>query len=495
MKFFTKIKSRGITILVSILFLASVVLLNIFTGMLTQRFFLRIDLTETGIYTLSERAADFVGGIDEPVDIIVLAEESSWRAGNAYEMLINILNNYSASSGGYIKVQYVNPDLNSFNGPAYNNSLATLKSSYNELDDMSRNDIIVLSQRRAALISFMDMFSHGIDGSGRQGISGLRTDQELISALTYVLNEDIARIVFINNHQENSTEFISVIFERSGYVSSSINLIFDDIPDNTTVLVSAAPKFDFLNEEIKKLEEYLMLGGVFIYLYDPQLPSLPLFDNFLAEWGVTVENKIIFDEDYTIPQLGVIAAHVVSGPLPSTVNAEVLTRNVIPMGAFLPRPLRAEETRGDFLLMPLISTFSSSSYTKDINDGNITTTERESGDDQGPFTIAYNIRRMTRNADGLQVYANLIVVGANLFEDAFLGMYGESFYNPVLIADMANDFNPYGERVFIAPKDFGSNQMLVSSAGTRTIFIALVVVLPLLILAAGVYVWLKRRHQ
>jgi len=495
MKLLTKIKSRGFSILVTILFLVSVILLNIFVGMLTQRFFLRVDLTETGIYTLSERAAEFVSGINEPVDIIVLAEESSWRASNAYEMLINILNNYSASSGGYIRVQYVNPDLNSFIGPDYNNSLAILKASYAELEEMSRNDIIVLSQRRAALISFLDMFSQGIDNTGRQGISGLRTDQELISALTYVLNEDVAHIVFIDNHQENPTEFISVIFERSGYVSSSINLVFDDIPDNTTVLVSAAPKFDFLSEEIRKLEEYLMLGGVFIYLYDPQLPSLPLFDNFLAEWGVTVENKIIFDEDYTIPQLGVVATHVVSGALPSTVNAQMLTQNVMPVGAFLPRPLRAEETRGDFLLLPLISTFTSSSYTKDINDGNITTTERESGDEQGPFTIAYNVRRMTRNADGLQVYANLIVAGANLFEDAFLGMYGESFYNPVLIADMANDFNPFGERVFIAAKDFGNTQMLVSSAGTRTIFITLVAVLPLLILATGVYVWLKRRHQ
>jgi len=495
MKLLTKLKSRGFSILITLLFLAAVVLLNIFVSMLTGRFFLKVDLTETGIYTLNENAEEFLREINEPVDIIVLAEESSWRAGNAYEILINILNNYSASSGGYIRVQYVNPDLNSFNGPKYNNSLATLKASYTELEDMMPDDIIVLSERRAALIPFLNLFSQGVDDYGRGGIVGLRTDQELISALTFVLNEEISRIVFITNHQENPKEVFSMIFERSGYVSSTINLAFEDIPDDTTVLVSAAPKFDFLNEEIRKLEDYLIFGGSFIYLYDPQLPSLPNFDKFLAEWGVTVENKVIFDDDYTIPQLGVIATHVVAGTLPSTVNGEFITNNIIPVGAFLPRSLRAEDTRGDFVLTPLISTFSASSYTKDIHDGNITTTMRESGDDQGPFAIAYHVRRMTRNAEGLQVYANLIVAGANLFEDAFLNMYGDSFYNPVFIADMANDFNPYGARVFISAKEFGSSQMLVSNAGARAIFIITVVALPLLIIGAGVYVWLKRRHK
>jgi len=496
-KFITKLKKRGISLLITILFLASVILLNVFTGMLTERFFLKIDLTESGIYTLSDRAADFLSEVNETVDIIVLAEESSWRTSNAYETLINILGNYSASSGGYIRVQYVNPDLNSFNGAKYNNSLAVLKAAHPELEDMTRNDIILLSERRAALIPFLDLFAQGLDNFGRAGITGIRADQEIISALTYVLNEEIARIVFINNHQENTKEFMNVIFEWGGYVSSSINLVFEDIPKDTKVLVSAAPKFDFINEEILKLEEYLMLGGAFIYLYDPQLPALPLFDKFLAEWGITIENKLIFDEDYMIPELGLIATHVVSGSLPSTRDAERRTsRFEPPLGIFLPRPLSEVPTRGDIFPEPLISTFSSSSYAKDISDGNITTMERESGDEQGPFTIAYNVRRLTRNADGVQVYANLIIAGANLFEDTFLSLYSDSFYNTDLIIDLATDFNPFGgERVYIAAKEFGGSHMLVSSAGARVIFIVTVIALPLLIIAAGIYVWLKRRHK
>jgi len=494
--FLSRLKNKGFSIFAVILFLAVIILLNIFTGMLTDRFFLKVDLTDTGIYTLSENAAEFLSGVDERVDIIVLSEESTWRANSTFEMVGNILRNYAASTGGHIRIQYVNPDLNSFNGPDYNNSLAELKEAHTELEDITHNDIILLSERRATVISFLDFFAQGSDAFGRMEVTGLRTDQELISALIYVLNEKIARVVFIDNHQESPKEVFNLVFERTGYVSSTINLALEDIPDDTVVLVSAEPKFDFLNEEILKLEQYLAFGGNVIILYDPQLQTLPVLDSFLAEWGVVIENKLIFDEELTfIPQLGVIGAHVVSGDLPSTENAELITTTEIPLGVFLARPLRTESVRGGFNLFPLIQTFSASSYAKDISEGGMFTTERESGDDSGPFTLAYNVRKSTRDAENNQVFANLIVAGATIFDDTFLSMYGNSFYNTFLISNIANDLNPFGERMSIPVKDVSDSRMLVSAEGSRTILILMVIVLPLVIIATGVFVWRKRRHQ
>jgi len=490
-----KLKSKGFSVFIIVLFLAVVVVLNVFVSMLTERFFLKADLTDTGIYTLSDRAAEYLADVNEAVDVIILSEESAWRANATFDMVGNILRNYSASSGGSIKIQYVNPDLNSFDGPAYNNSLTELKESYTELEDMTRNNIIFLSSRRAALISVSDLFAQSADNFGRPVITGLRADQELIGALTYVLNEQIARIVFLNNHQENPKEHIQLFFERTGYVSSSINLALEEIPDDTVVLVSSAPKFDFLNEEIIKLEQFLALGGNVIILYDANVPQLPMLENFLAEWGISVDNKLIFDEDFTvIPQVGVIAVRAVAGELPFTNSAEQLTTTEMPLGVFLPFPLRSHGVRGGFTVLPLVQTFSASSYAKDIGSGGLTTIERESGDESGPFTIAYNVRRMTRNAENNQVVANLIVAGDTMFDDSFLAMYGNSFFNSIFISSIAIDLNPFGNRIFIPAKDLSDSQMLVSASGSRNILIIMVIVLPLLIIAAGVFVWRKRRH-
>jgi len=496
MDIINKFKSKGFTILATVFFIAVIVLLNVLVGMLTERFFLKVDLTDTGIYTLSDKAAEFLDGVNETVDIIVLSEESAWMANSTYSIIANVLRNYSAASGGNIRIQYVNPNLNSFNGPKYGNSLSQLKDTYSELEDMARNDIIFLSERRATLISAFDLFSHSRDNFGRSTVSGVRMDQELVSSLVYVLNEGIARITFITNHGEKTKNHISILFERSGYVSSTINLATEDIPEDTMLLVTAAPVYDFLSEEIVKLEQFMLLGGNVMILYDPQMPSLPILENFMAEWGIVIENKLIFDPDYLFsPEFGIIGAHVVSGGLSSTREAELITTSVVPVGVFYARPLTAHGNQSGITLYPLIQTFSSSSYAKDIGEGNITTTEREAGDESGPFVIAYNASRLTRNAQNNHVHANLIVAGAVWFDDSFLGLYGEAFYNNVLMADLANDFNPFGERVFIPVKSLSDSQMLVSATGTRTILVLMVILLPLLIIGVGVIVWRKRRHQ
>jgi len=492
-----KLKFKGFSILATVAFLVAIVLINVFTSMLTERFFLKADLTDTGLYTISERAMTFLSGVDEVVDVIVLSEESAWQASSTFSLVLNTLQNYSAATGGRLRVQYVNPDLNTFDGPTYNNSLSDLREAHTELENMRRNDIIFLTSRRATAIPAAGLFTHAQDQFGRHVLAGVRTDQELVSALTYVLNEKIARVSFIDNHQENSTEFLNAVFERSGYISSTINLAFEDIPEDTIILISSAPKFDFLDEEIQKIEQFLALGGNVILLYDFGTQSLPNLDRFIEQWGMIVENKIIFDDDYMIPQLGIIGVHVVSGPLSSTEAAEGITKNQIPVGAFRPRPVRsiwAEGSMGGVTLVPLVQTFSSSSFAKDLSAG-ITTQERESGDESGPFVIAYNARHLTRDADNKQVYANLIVSGATLFDDPFLGMYSSTFYNALLIADIANDLNPFGESVFIQAKPLSDNHMLVSLAGARNILIFMVIAMPLAILAIGIFVWRKRRHK
>jgi len=494
-----KFKISGYSLLITIIFLTVIILLNVFTGMLTDRFFLKVDLTDTGLYTLSDKAAEFLSDINETVDVVVLSEESAWLANNTLSLVSNVLRNYSASSGGRLRIQYVNPDLNSFNGPVYNNSLSVLKEAHTELEDMARNDIIFISSRRATKVAASGLFMQNYDQYGSPGEINVRTDQELISALVYVLNEKIARIVIVENHQENPTEYLRLIFERSGYVSSTINLALDDIPEDTVVLLSSGPKLDYLNDEIVKLEQYLSLGGNVIILYDFDTAGLPNLDSFLAEWGVAVENKLIFDDEYTfIPQFGVIGAAVVSGAIPFTENAEMFTREISPVGIFFARPLsavRGEGSGGGFELFPLVRTFSTSSYAKDISGGNITTSERESGDATGPFTLAYNVRMLTRNSESNQVHANLIVSGTNMFDDGFLSMYGDTFYNTMLIAELANDLNPFGERMYIPAKGMSDNQMLVSAGGARMTLILMVIVLPLLIIATGTFIWRKRRHQ
>jgi len=495
-----KLKIRGLSLLITVVFIGTMVLLNIFTGMLTDRFFIKADLTATGLFTISESASEFLSGITETVDVVVLSEESAWMANPMFNMIINTLQNYSAEAGGRLHIQYVNPDLNYFNGPKYNNSLTNLRDAHSNLENMARNDIIFITDYRAVAVPASDVFVQSVS-QGRSVVVAVRSDQVFVSALLQVLNETIPHAVFIENHGESSSEYMRFILERSGYKHSTINLALEDVPDDATVLFTNAPKFDFMNDEIVKIEQFLLSGGNVVVLYDFAVISLPILDAFLAEWGVIVENKLIFDEAHTyLPQYGIIGTHVVEGFLESTAYAEAYTRETMRVGAFLSRPLRSSwvgDAMSGFTLFPLIQTFSSSSYAKSLEsgDGGAVTTEKEAGDETGPFVIAYHVLRQVRGADNERIPANLIVAGADMFEDSFLSAFSNSFYNSMFIADLASDFNPTGQNIFIPAKPLASNQMPVSSGNARAVLIIMVIMLPLVVFTAAGFVWYKRRHK
>jgi hypothetical protein len=331
--------------------------------------------------------------------------------------------------------------------------------------------------------------------AGQPTITGIKADQELVTALLYVLNEKVARAVFLEGHQEETLGVMHTILERCGYVVSTVNLAMADIPDDTILLISAAPKNDFLAEEIQKLEHYLSSGGNAMIFYDTTTPSLPQLDEFLAVWGISVENQLVCDDQASVlSQLNLVTAPIRAGFQPSLSAAEAIG---VPAILFNARPITSEwagETRGRFTSVPVIETYASA-YAKDISGGNITTLLREEGDRQGPFTLAVGIRQITYDENSQPVHSNLFVSSIGLVNDNLLLLYGQSFYSMYLIYDLVTDLNPFGQSIYIAPKQLFSELMPVTAGQQRMVLIVLVILLPLVILAAGLLIWRKRRHR
>lgn len=496
-----KLKYGGFSLLVTAIFLAGIILLNIMAGMLTSRFFLKADLTSTGMYSLSEDAAKMLEGINEPVDVIVLADESSWLMDTRWNRIVDILQNYSVVSGGQIRVQYVNPDLNTFtdrnaDGSEFKNSLTSLKETYPDLSELARDDIIFKSGRRATKISVSIMYSWSYDSNYNSVATAIKADQELVSVLTYVLSEEVARAVFLEGHNESAAEYLSYLFEKCGYDCVTTNIAFEPIPEDATIVISVAPKTDFSADEILKLGDYLTKGGNAMIFYDYETISLPLLDQYMAQWGIDVESKLVCDEQYSYfsqyTQSTYLGAKIrgQTSILPTLAASEEKGMYV---GLPLPRSI-AVSTAREYTTYPILETFSSSSYTKDFSAGQLDSTERAPEDAAGPFVIGTFTEKMTYDKDGGSVYNHLIVANAGLVDDDFLYYYGSNFYNVQMMADLANDINPFGESVYIASKALAGGEMPVNEGQARTVLLLLVIALPLIIILLGILVWRRRKH-
>jgi hypothetical protein len=471
--------------IVTILVLGAVVLLNVFAGMLTERFYLKADLTVGGLYTADAQVAALLAGMEEAVDIIVMADEAAWTARGV--QIVEILKQYSVLSGGRVRVQYVDPVLNTFDGPKYDNNLTTLRDTYSELRDMGQDDIIFLSSRRAALRAAHSLYAVVHDGQGNQS-RVVDADKVLANAILFVLNEQVAKAVFLEGHGESDAEELRFIFEGSGYDCVSLNLAANDLPEDTNIVITAGPKHDFTANEIEKLEKYLRGGGNAMVFYEYEAYGLTNLDSFLYEWGVGVELSLTVD-----PENGFYRDNSSSSPLlipvgiyPSANSIEHLELNPVLITRARPVLPRWEgDSWQNLTFSPMLYT-ALTAHSISLIDGDTTRA--------GPIPMAYHIRRAVPERHPM--HSNLIVANMGMAEDFILKEYSGMFFNGQLLDALAGEYNPFREdQLYIAPKPLDPARMPVTRTQGLIVLYGMVLALPLLIMGLGILVHFRRRHR
>ena len=68
----------------SVCFVAAVVLVNVIASLLVERFPISVDLTANKIFELSQESIDYVQGLEQDIDVYVLATEEDFSGSNQY---------------------------------------------------------------------------------------------------------------------------------------------------------------------------------------------------------------------------------------------------------------------------------------------------------------------------------------------------------------------------------------------------------------------------
>lgn len=120
-----------------------------------------------------------------------------------------------------------------------------------------------------------------------------------ICCITYNHGEELFKNPGKSEVKDKYTAFIKLI-EGAGYIPQFINLEKDAIPEDCRMIITFAPTEDFKGygnmgesgiSEIEKLDKYLDAANAFFYICNADSPKLPILDEYLAEWGVTVARE------------------------------------------------------------------------------------------------------------------------------------------------------------------------------------------------------------
>lgn len=485
-----KFKRGGMATALSVVFIAIVVALNLLVSALTDRFpSLDIDLTAQKVNSLSDQALEIAKNVDREVTIYLIGTQEGYEQNQIYSSYVQRGMQYSQVSSlvkrlveanPLISMEYVDPDTN----PEF--------ISQYESDSLATGKVLVESDLRHTVLTINDLF---IINQETGSTINSKVDSALAGALELVNMDTVPVMSIITGHGEmlstsNMAAFVDNM-EQNNFQVEEVDILTQEIPENTQVLMIATPTTDFSTEEIDKIRAYLddetrdQQVTLLVSAY-PSQGELPNLAAFLEEWGVQVGTGVVAETDSNYAAYDARGVLVTASPLVLTSN----TYSRLLSYYSAPITLTFEENNG-ISTTPLWTTQDSAYViTADM-------TEEDAANPETGEQVVASLSSKDVEVNGETYARNVVVFGSSdLFTDNFMGTsaFEDSTYMNDLLLDLTD--TDASAVVTVEEEEVETMQLDVSaSTGTVTLLgILFTGGIPVVILLVGLGIYLKRRH-
>ena len=431
------------------LFLASLLALGIFIllEILSSKHNLKVDLTPSKAYTLSEQARKILKSIESEVTFITF-----YRMGERAE-LDDFFQRLCYPSP---KIKYRLIDLERYPGKAKLYGISTYGSTV-------------------------------VESNGKRKIIPYPTEERAINVILKLTRSEEKIVYFSIGHGENEGygDLKEALDTENWKVEDIYLMQKQDIPLDGSVLVIGGPKKDFLEHEIGLLEQYLHKGGKIVLLLEPFM-ALPNLEDFLKKYRIILSNDIIIDKqnklfggDYFAPLIPYYARHPITKELQS---ASIFSTA---------RSVEIEEEADNEISIILIARSAPHSWTKtnhEVRKGDIDF--RDGVDRRGPVNVAVLVTVPKEGEGGRKTDGEMVCFGdSDFIKDAFYQVLGNKDLFLNTVEWLARD----KDLISIRPSKFEHPYHFLSANQGRFIFGATLIVLPAIFLVIGVAIFLFRK--
>ncbi len=452
--------------LIFLFIICNLILVNIVTVSLVERFSLKLDMTDNKLYELSETSHELAKSIEEPVKITIFNKESDFII-----MLKEIINKY-ASLSEKITISYIDP---------YENPI--IIDSYKQKGlNIEENDILVEGKNRSKKYNIQDLY---VFDENKTKVKSVKVEQQISSAILYVNNTTIPVVKFTDGHNERPTNSLMDIFDENNYDVSRVTLGAQNLDDNIDILLIASPTRDFDSKEIESIENYLKNGGNLMVFIEPGVVELSNLEGLLNKWGIGLGKELIFEKEAFVSNNPI---NIVPMYAPHLINkyfsenryflVSPSTRNIYKLNNV------AAELDVSTVLMS-----SPNSYGKAIS--NYINSDKAPEDLDGPFSLA--MTSVKRGASQDQIQGRLFVVGSrNIYSDDLLN--ASNFANREFLIQAMNWMSENQVNMNIPAKNIEPSPINIITKDAFIIGIVLIIILPLMVFILGLIIYLRRRR-
>lgn len=480
-----KAKHGTVAMAITALVIVMVIVLNIIIGLLVNRFpDLELDLTSNNSFALQDDTIDYVSHLNNDVTVYILMEKDKFESqGTYFVQAQKMLNKMASKSDGKMKIKYV--DLTS--NPSFT-------SNYPNVDWQSssaNNIVLVESGKQYKVLTLTDCFEYDeqtYNYYGTYSFTGTKIEQAVVTAILNVTTDDKVVVDMIKGNNEQDYSSLKSLLENNAYQVNDVSLATGDFDKDAKVAIMYAPSVDLDEKIVEKLSTWLSNDGKYgrslIYVPTADMGEMPNLDDFLKEWGMSIDRGYVFETDET-----------------ALVNANSPYAFTVSYGDYYKDNLKNSK-------IPVVV---SESHAVNITDENTAHALLKTTDKAGVLPIdadkSWDYKdAITGNgenvaAEGVMTNedkksSRVVVFGSYImFSDTI--MKYNSFNNSAYFMNVINtiaDKEDVG--ITIESKSIDNTELGITDVATQnTMLIVFVIVIPIAILVAGFVFWLRRRNR
>ena len=336
-----------------------------------------------------------------------------------------------------------------------------------------------------------------VEVNGKREEAKSVTEEGITGAFIRAIKGGTKKICFVQGSGEHTLDepgssglsrFKDALSKES-YEAVAVSLLQQSsVPADCTVVVVAGPQYEYAQPEVDALRKYVESGGRALLLLDPplQMGRSPIAKNdtlekLLADWGVTLNNDLVLEVN-PIGQLFGLGPEV---PLITSYDSHPIVTDLHSATGFPLAQSMTVANKDHATVEKLFSTGSGSEATTSLGAASVTLGDPKNK--KGPFILgaAGTYSTGKQNSQG-----RFVVVG----NSGFLANNFVTFNaNKDLAMNALNWLASDEDLISIRPTPPENQHLNVSVAQMRVFSWFVLLVIPLLIIGAGVSVFLKRR--
>lgn len=432
-------------------------LILVLVSYMSSRYKVRWDLTATKRYTLSDQSKKIVKALKKDVSAVAFYR-SDERTRQAME---DLLHEFSQLSSRFT-YQFIDPDKQPGAAAKYG-----------------------VTAYRTTLIK---------SGDNQQDV-GFESEERLINAVLKVTRDEVKTIYFLKGHGENDMadiqntgyKAIKEAIEKENYQVKELTLPgATEVPQDCALLIVSGPKTDLLPDELSRLANYLNRGGSLLFMLDPG--PVEGSAEFLKRYGFSVGNDIIIDKMSQVFGANYLVPVVTQYEKEHPITAEFNIMTFFPLARSV--EIEKDPTKGS---SPLAFTGEASwgeTDRKALEEGKAGYNEGK--EKKGPLSIAAVATKAVEGAASaeIKVFGKIVVVGDSDFvNNTHVNLAG----NKDFFLNTVSWLTEEAELISVRKKDANMTPVILTASQGRFIFWIPVVVIPSIILVAGIAVLSRRR--